>query len=111
MCHQHCQSQHFAGPFASTEFLGVQQIMDRHEVAFGLGHFPAFDLEIAIVHPDFCHPVGIMGAAGLGDLVFMMRKDQIQPASVNVKRFTQMVFRHHRAFNMPTRDARGWFHR
>jgi hypothetical protein len=31
------------------------------------------------------HPVVAVGAAGLGDLVFVVREDQVQPAAVDVE--------------------------
>src|SRR6185369_14030157 len=44
-------------------------------------------------------------AFGLRDLIFVMRKDQIDTAAVNVERLAEVLHRHRRAFEVPTRTA------
>src|SRR6185369_14143121 len=39
----------------------------------------------------------------LRDLVFVMRKDEIDAARVNIKRLTEILHRHRRALDMPAR--------
>ena len=55
------------------------------------------------MHPHTRHDFGVMGAARLGHFIFMVRKDQIQPASMNIKRFTKVMLCHGRTFDMPSR--------
>ena len=43
-----------------------------------------------------------MRAAALGDFIFMMRKDQILSATMDINSLTEMFFNHGRTFNMPT---------
>ena len=59
--------------------------MNGDEVAEALRHLLAFDLQEAVVHPDVGHPRGIERAAGLRDLVLVMRKDEIDSAAVDVE--------------------------
>src|SRR4051812_20895468 len=44
-------------------------------------------------------------AAGLGDLVLMMREDEVEPTAVDIKAFAQMLRRHGRAFQVPAGPA------
>ena len=82
-----------------------QELLDGEEVALGLGHLAAFDLQEAVVHPVIGHDAGAMRAARLGDLVFMMREDQVEPAAVNVEHLAEVMLAHHRALDMPARTA------
>src|SRR6185312_3070263 len=43
---------------------------------------------------------------GLRDLIFVMRKNQIDSARVNVDGFAQVLERHRRTFDMPARTSR-----
>jgi len=45
------------------------------------------------------------GAFALGDFVFMMRKDQIDAAQMQIESLAEILHRHGRAFDMPTRPA------
>ena len=50
-----------------------------------LRHLLAFDLEEAVVHPDFRERMAVMGAFALGDFVFVMGKHQIDAAAMDVE--------------------------
>src|SRR2546422_8419148 len=41
----------------------------------------------------------------LGDLVFMMRKEEIDPPAMKIKRFAKVLHRHRRTFKMPAWPA------
>ncbi|MCY1304609.1 hypothetical protein D9M70_543680 [compost metagenome] len=105
MRHQHGKPQHVARPLAAGKLLRVQQFVDRDEVALGLRHLAAFDLQEAVVHPDIRHHLRAVGATGLGDLVFMMREDEVEPAAMNVEDLSEITAAHRRALNMPARTA------
>ena len=83
----------------------LQQVPHCEEVAQGLGHLLALHLQHLVVHPEPRHFLCAIGTAALGDLVFMVRKLQVQPATVNIKHIAQKRLRHGRAFNMPARTA------
>src|SRR5690606_41494442 len=103
--HQHGEAEHFAGPFAAAEFIGFEQVVDGDEIALGLAHLAALDLEVAVVHPDIGHHVSAVGAAGLGDFVFGVREDQIETAAVNVEGFAEERGAHRGAFDVPAGAA------
>ena len=71
---QHREAQHLARPFAAAELRRAQQLVDGDEIAEALRHLLAFDLQEAVVHPDIGHARGAEGAAGLGDLVLVVRE-------------------------------------
>ena len=79
----------------------IQQIAHGKEVAQGLGHLLALDLQHLIMHPDLGKAVACAGA--LGDLILMMRELQIVAAPMNVKALAQQLMRHGRAFDVPAR--------
>src|SRR5213593_169224 len=88
----------------------VQKIAKRIEVPFGLGHLLAVDKQVFAVDPETNE-----WAAGrsltLGNLVFMMRKEEIDPAAMKIERLAKVLHRHCRTFKMPARTAfakRGW---
>ena len=61
-----------------------QEFADGEEVAFALGHLLAFDDEVASVKP-VTREVGLAGgAAGLGELTFVMGEDVVFAAGVDV---------------------------
>ena len=81
-----------------------EQITDQTEVAQGLGHLFAVDIDIAVVHP-VAHVVGAVGAAALGDLVLVVREDQILAATVDIDHVTQVLVDHGGAFDVPAGTA------
>ena len=83
----------------------IEQIPDRKEIAQALGHLLALDLQHLVVHPDTRETGLGMGAAALGDFIFVVGKLQIQPTAVNVERRPQQFIAHRRAFDMPAGTA------
>src|SRR3989338_5258821 len=71
----------------------------RYEVPKGFRHLLAVDGQQAVVAPAAGE--GFAGRLRLGDLVFMMGKHQIDPASVEVKGVTEILRAHRRAFDVP----------
>src|SRR5690625_1062758 len=57
-----------------------------------------------VMHPDIGEGFACRGLA-LRDLVFMMRKLKIQPATMNIEMIAQAAGRHGRALDMPARPA------
>ena len=79
----------------------LEQFAHQHDVAQGLGHLGVVDIDEAVVHPVATELFAIVRAGALGDLVFVMREDQIVAAAVNVDAAAQMLGRHRRALDMP----------
>ena len=59
--------------------------MRGEDVADRFRHLLLAHRDIAVMQPVGGHDIGAMRAAGLRDLVFMMRKDKVQPAGANVE--------------------------
>ena len=79
-------------------------IAHGEEIALGLGHLFVVDVDKAIVHP-VAH-VGLAGrAGGLGDLVFMVREEQVLAAAVDVEGLAQVGGAHGRALDVPAGTA------
>ena len=95
---QHAQTQHLARPIG-------QHLTDREEVAERLRHLLALELQEAVVHPDICHAVGVKGAAGLREFVLMVRKHQVDTATMNVELLAEVLPGHCRAFDVPAGTA------
>ena len=91
---QHRQAEHFAIPFAATELLRAQEFVDGDEVAEALRHLLALDLQEAVVHPHIGHDVVAEGATRLGDLVLVVREDQVEPAAVNIECLAEIAPAH-----------------
>ena len=56
------------------------------------------------MHPVFGQRLAV-AAFALRDFVFVMRKDQVEPAAVNVERLAQDPAAHGRALDVPARPA------
>ena len=95
---QHVEAQHFARPVG-------QEIADGEEVAQALGHFLAFDLQEAVVHPHIGERMAVMGAFALGDFILVMGKLQVDAAAMDIEGLAQILPGHGAAFDMPTGAA------
>src|SRR6202034_3988015 len=100
---KHTESDRFSRPTNSSKILA--QLMNRHEVPFGLRHLLAFDLKEAVVHPVIRHNRRVEGATRLRDLVLVMGKDEIDAAAVDVEDLAEIFPRHRRAFDVPAGTA------
>src|SRR4029078_268329 len=109
---EHRQPNYLSTPTASAKFLRLQQFMDGDEVADGLRHLLTLHLEEAVMQPIVGHDRCVEGAARLGDLVLMMRKDEVDAAAMDVESLAEMLPRHGRAFDVPAwtprRGDAGW---
>src|SRR3954449_2969754 len=102
---EHIQAQHFARPVR-------EQLVNRDEVAERFRHLLALDLQEAVMHPVVRHALPVEGAAGLRDLVLVMRKYEIDAAAMDVEVLAEMLPGHGRALDMPAgaplRGDTGW---
>ena len=81
------------------------------QIAFGglgvaaahLAHLAA-GLHQAVVQPILGHRLAV-AALALGDFVFVVREDQVQPAAVDVERLAQQLAAHGGAFDVPAGPA------
>jgi hypothetical protein len=92
-----------------THRLGVvqrQHFARGEEVAEALGHLLAREVDEAVVQPVLRERAGPERALALGDLVLVMREDQVAPAEMEVERLAQVRAAHRRAFDMPARPPR-----
>ena len=72
----------------------LEKVIDHTEVAQGFGHLLPFDIDKTVVHPDIGKGFAIVGATALGNFVFMVGKDQVLAATVNINGFTQVFLNH-----------------
>ncbi|TMK01770.1 MAG: hypothetical protein E6G74_09615, partial [Alphaproteobacteria bacterium] len=91
---QHVEAQHLPRPVR-------QQLPDRDEIALGLCHLPALDLQEAVVHPKIRHHRRVQGTARLRDLVLVVREDEIDAAAVDIESLAQVIPRHGRTLDVP----------
>src|ERR671914_2924254 len=91
---QHIEAQHLARPID-------EQVANGDEVTFALRHFPALDLQEAIVHPDARHQRSRESAAALSELILMVRENEIDAARMDIKGFAEKFPAHGRTFDMP----------
>src|SRR5579885_1514118 len=82
--HQHGEAEGPRLPLPATKFIARPKIPDCHKIPEALRHLLAFDLEMAVVHPEIGHHVMAESRAALRDLVLMMRENEIDAAAVNV---------------------------
>src|SRR6185437_2220949 len=78
----------------------LEDFPDGEEIAERFRHFFLVDVEKTVMQPVARQRLA-EGALGLRDLVLMMRKDQIPPATVNIERLAEILRAHCRALNMP----------
>src|SRR5699024_7950889 len=76
---------------------------DEQRVADRLAHLLAGDVDHRIVHPEPGERSS--SGAGLGELVLMVRKPQVEAATVDVELVAEILARYGRALQMPARPA------
>src|SRR5262245_33624515 len=101
---QHVEAERFARPGVTLP--AREQLVHGDEVVEALRHLLPFDLEEAVMHPDLRHDRRAESAARLGDLVLVVREDEVDAATVNVESLAEMGPRHRRALDMPARTPR-----
>ena len=72
----------------------AEQILDGQEIAQGFRHLLAIDHQIPIMQPIAHKGLAIMGATTLRQFVFMVRKNQILPAAMDIEGFPQIMGAH-----------------
>ena len=70
-----------------------------------LAHLLPLDLEEAVVHPDVRHRRRAVRAARLGDLVLVVREDEVEAAGVDVEDLAEVALAHRRALDVPARTS------
>ena len=93
MCGQHEETQYL-------QIVFFRDLTYGEEIAQGFGHLAVVDVQESIVHPVFCKRL-VIGCLGLCDLIFMMRKDQILSAGMNIDLFAEITFAHDGALDVP----------
>ena len=81
-----------------------QDVPDPLDVAERFGHLLGAHLEEAVVQPEG-HEAFPGGCLALGDLVCVVREDQVDPAGVDVERLAQVPHAHGGAFDVPPGPA------
>ena len=76
----------------------------QEEVTQGLGHFFMIDGNKAVMHPVPGHGLA-KTALALSDFVFMVGKNQVKAAAVDIEAFSQIFIGHGGAFDMPAGTA------
>ena len=74
------------------------------EIAQGLAHFPVVDIQEGVMQPVMSefHAVARLR---LGDLILMVREDQVLAAGVDVNRLAKILAAHDRALDVPARAS------
>ena len=80
------------------------QIGQRVEIADALAHLAAVHHQVGHVHP-VVGKLPVRAAAALGDLVFMMREDQINAAAVQIEVLAEVFENHGAALQVPAGAA------
>ena len=87
-------AQHLAGD-------RLEQVVGHDDVAQALAHLLAGHVEEAVVHPHPRELAAAVGADALGQLVLMVREDQVDAAAVDVDGQAELALDHRRAFDVP----------
>src|SRR5438093_806204 len=82
----------------------LQKIAECKKIAFRLRHLLPINEEMFVMHPE-THERSARDRFTLGDLVFVMRKNVVDAAAVDVQRLTELLHRHRRTFEMPARPT------
>ena len=79
-----------------------ENVRHRKEIIQRLAHLLVVDGDKAVVHPIPGEAVRTAAIRlRLGNLVLMVREDQVAAAAVEVKGLAKVLQRHRRTFNMP----------
>jgi len=90
------------------ETQGLRIVLFQHrangeKVAQGFAHLFVVDVDEAVVQP-VAHELAAVGRLGLGDLVFVVGKDQVLAAAVEVEGLAQEFLAHGRTLDVPARS-------
>ncbi len=95
-------AQHKETQDLQVVFLG--NLPHCEEIPQRLRHLAVVNIQKAIMQPVFCKNFAIACFA-LGNLIFMVRENQILAAGMDVNLLPQIFSGHHGTFNMPARPA------
>src|SRR5579864_4574916 len=82
-----------------------EHLADGAEVALRFRHLGAVDGDEGVVQPVVRHRRAIVRTLALGDLVLVVRKDEIEPAAMDVEALAQIAFAHGGALDVPAGAA------
>ncbi|MEN9991095.1 MAG: hypothetical protein RLZZ224_797, partial [Verrucomicrobiota bacterium] len=82
----------------------LREVGEGVKIAERLRHFSAIDHQMRDVEPSGGE-MPAAGASALSDFIFVMGKDQIDAAAVEVERFAEVLADHCRALQVPTGSA------
>src|SRR6185295_7841777 len=82
----------------------LDEISKREEIALRLRHLLALDEQMFSVDPKANKRTARYGLA-LGDFVFVMRKNVVHTAAMDVERFAQVLHRHRGTLEVPPGPA------
>src|SRR5690349_14012033 len=83
----------------------LQKFVHGDKIAEALRHLFLIDGKETVMQPEARQRTAVR-CLGLGDFVFVVRKDEIQAAAVNVYRGPERGFNHSRALDMPAGPSR-----
>src|SRR4030095_6206970 len=81
----------------------LQQFLRRDHIAQRLGHLVGAHVDEAVVYPISRQRLSVVRTTALGYLILVVRKDEVEPAAMDVDRLAQMRADHRRAFYVPAR--------
>src|SRR5438552_16177765 len=84
---------------------GLEDFGHAGDVAGRLRHLYATRLEMGAMQPR-PHEWPTRRRFALGELILVVRKDEVDPARVDVERRPEVPHRHRRALDVPTRPTR-----
>ena len=82
----------------------VEELIEGDEVAIRLAHLLSVDGDHVVVHPIVYSRVAL-GGAGLRNLALVVREEQVETSTVDVKLLTQVLLAHGRALKVPTWES------
>src|SRR5207302_10317613 len=82
----------------------LEGVLEDDDISERLPHFLVSDRHKIIMHPVL-HEGFPRRALALRDLAFVMRELVVQPAPVDIKRFSQVFHRHRGTLDMPSGKA------
>src|SRR5262249_12480638 len=91
-------------PNSKRLMTAFQQVPKCKKIAFRLCHLLPVHEEVFVMHPE-THERFAGDGFTLRDLVFVMRKNVVDAATVDVQRLTELFHRHRGTFEMPARTA------
>ena len=80
--------------------VNISNLTNRFKITERFAHFNVIHINIAVMHPVSCKRAAVCAFA-LRNLIFVVRKNKIFTAAVDIDRVPEIFSVHGRAFNMP----------